>query len=130
MMVPQNISTASPLMTLPRTFLFALLLLFLAACQPERRKSDAELGLNPQQAHGRRVFDAQCARCHDPYTASAAKGPSLKKLYSRQYLPSGLPTTDEHVTNSIMMGRKMMPAFNQNITDQQLQDLLAYLKTL
>ncbi len=117
-------------MTIRRTVLPALLLLLLAACQPERRKTDAELGLNPQQAHGRRIFDAQCARCHDPYTASAAKGPSLKKLYSRQYLPSGLPTTDEHVTNSILLGRKMMPAFNQTINDQQLQDLLAYLKTL
>jgi mono/diheme cytochrome c family protein len=111
-------------------FFPALLLLSLAACAPERRKSDAELGLNPQQARGRRVFDAQCARCHDPYNASAAKGPSLKKLYKRQYLPSGLPATDQHVGDSITLGRKMMPAFNQTVSGQQLQDLLAYLKTL
>lgn len=117
-------------MTLARTLVTALLLLSLAACQPERRKTDAELGLNPQEAHGRRVFDAQCARCHDPYSASAAKGPSLKKLYKRQYLPSGLPATDQHITDSIMLGRKMMPAFNQTINSQQLEDLLAYLKTL
>jgi mono/diheme cytochrome c family protein len=117
-------------MTLARTLVTTLLLLVLVACQAERRKSDAELGLNPQEAHGRRVFDAQCARCHDPYNASAAKGPSLKKLYKRQYLPSGLPATDQHVSDSIMLGRKMMPAFNQTINPQQLEDLLAYLKTL
>ena len=117
-------------MTLTRTFLLALLLLSMTACQPARRKSDAELGLDPQQARGRRVFDAQCARCHDPYTASTAKGPTLAKLYKRKYLPSGLPSTDEHVTNSVMLGRKMMPAFNQTLSPQQLEDLLAYLKTL
>ena len=117
-------------MTLHRVLVSALLLLSLAACQPERRKSDAELGLDPQQARGRRVFDSQCARCHDPYTRSAAKGPSLKNLYKRQYLPSGLPATDQHVTDSIVLGRKMMPAFNQSIGQQQLEDLLAYLKTL
>src|SRR3954469_6674256 len=92
----------------------AFLLLALAACAPERRKPDAELGLNAQQAHGRRIFDAQCARCHDPYSASAAKGPSLKKLYKRQYPPSGLPANDERVTGGIMLGRKMMPAFSQS----------------
>ncbi len=117
-------------MTHARILVTALLLLALAGCQAERRKTDAELGLNPQEARGRRVFDAQCARCHDPYSASAAKGPSLKKLYKRQYLPSGLPATDQHVTDSIMMGRKMMPAFNQTVGQQQLEDLLAYLKTL
>jgi mono/diheme cytochrome c family protein len=121
-------------MNLRRTFFSRLLLLSLilslAACTPERRKTDAELGLDPQQSRGRRIFEAQCARCHDPYNASAAKGPSLKKLYKRQYLPSGLPATDQHVTDSIVLGRKMMPAFNQSIGQQQLDDLLAYLKTL
>ncbi len=107
-----------------------LLLLALYGCQAERRKSDEELGLNAQQTRGRRIFDAQCARCHDPYSSSSRKGPSLTKVYKRQYLPSGLPTTDEHVSQSIMNGRKMMPAFNQTIGPQQLDDLLEYLKTL
>jgi mono/diheme cytochrome c family protein len=117
-------------MTFIRWFFPIFLLLALAACTPERRKTDAELGLNPEQARGRRVFDSQCARCHDPYSASAAKGPSLRNLYKRQYLPSGLPANDEHVTDSILRGRKMMPAFNQTINEEQLQYLLAYLKTL
>ena len=117
-------------MTLVRTTLCALLLISLFGCEVERRKSDAELGLNPQQARGRHVFDAQCARCHDPYSSSARKGPSLKNLYKHKYLPSGLPANDDRVTDSIMLGRKMMPAFNQTIGDAQLQDLLAYLHTL
>jgi mono/diheme cytochrome c family protein len=117
-------------MSFLRLTFVAFLLLAVAACAPERRKTDAELGLDPKQARGRHIFDAKCARCHDPYNSSARKGPSLTKLYRHQYLPSGLPATDEHVTDSIVMGRKMMPAFNDAFTPQQLQDLLAYMKTL
>ncbi len=112
------------------TLVLALTFLALLGCKVERRKTDEELGLNPQQARGRRVFDAKCARCHDPYTSSAQKGPSLKNLYKHPYLPSGLPANDQRVTDSIVMGRKMMPAFNDAFTQEQLEDLLAYLKTL
>ena len=38
----------------------------LAGCDVERRKSDAELGLNPQQAAGRKLYDNYCDRCHEP----------------------------------------------------------------
>ena len=117
-------------MTFLRTIFCAVLLLSLSGCEAERRKSDAELGLNPQQARGRRVFDNQCARCHDPYSSSMRKGPTLKNLYKHQYLPSGLPANDDRVSDSVMMGRKTMPAFNQTIDQQQLADLLAYLHTL
>ncbi len=106
------------------------LLFALIACTPERRKSDEELGLSPQQSRGRRVFDAQCARCHEPYSASARKGPTLKNLYKKPYLPSGMPANDDRVSEVILRGRKMMPAFNETINESQLADLLAYLKTL
>jgi hypothetical protein len=36
------------------------------ACDVEPRKSDAELGLNPQQSAGRKIYDSQCDRCHEP----------------------------------------------------------------
>jgi len=113
-----------------RIVLCLVFALSLTACEDARRKSDAELGLNPQQARGRHLFDAQCARCHDPYNASARKGPTLKNLYRHPYLPSGLPANDARVADSIVLGRKMMPAFNQTFTQEQLDDLLAYLKTL
>ncbi len=43
-------------------------------------------------------------------------------------MPSGAPPTDERLTAVIVRGRGMMPA--TSLTDDQLQDLLAYLKTL
>ena len=50
-------------------------------------------------------------------------------LYKKD-LPSGKPPTDPHVRESIMMGRNMMPAFNLLLSDDQVNDLIAYLHTL
>jgi mono/diheme cytochrome c family protein len=105
--------------------------LVLAGCDVERRKSDAELGLNPQQAEGRKLYDNYCDRCHEPYSSHGKKGPSLKGVFKHQYLSlSGLPANDERMTDIIKYGRAKMEGFSQVMTDQQIQDLLAYLHTL
>jgi mono/diheme cytochrome c family protein len=100
-------------------------------CDIERRKSDAELGLNPQQAAGRKIYDAECGRCHEPYSTRGKKGPGLKGVFRSQYLPiSGLPANDERVSDIIRLGRKEMPAYSQKFSEKEIQDLLAYLHTL
>ena len=101
------------------------------ACDVERRKSDAELGLNPQQAAGRKIYDAECDRCHEPYSTRGKKGPGLKGVFQHKYLSlSGLPANDERVSNIIRMGRNEMPGYGQKLSDQDIQDLLSYLHTL
>jgi mono/diheme cytochrome c family protein len=106
-------------------------LVLLAGCDVERRKSDAELGLNAQQAAGRRVYDRHCDQCHEPYSSRGKKGPSLKGVFKKQYLSeSGLPANDDRVGEIIRLGRSKMPAFGQTLDQQQLQDLLAYMHTL
>jgi mono/diheme cytochrome c family protein len=96
----------------------------------ERRKSDAELGLTPEQARGRSIYDQHCIRCHEPYTRWGTHGPSLKNLYKKPYLPSGMPLNDERLTDVIMLGKAKMPSFGNALNQRQLQELLAYLKTL
>jgi mono/diheme cytochrome c family protein len=117
-----------------RLGVFLLLLLMLAstfACDVERRKSDAELGLNPQQSAGRKIYDAECDRCHEPYSTRGKKGPSLKGIFQHKYLSqSGLPANDERVTDIIRLGRSEMPGYSQKLSSQQVQDLLTYLHTL
>jgi mono/diheme cytochrome c family protein len=109
--------------------LFALVLF--AGCDVERRRSDAELGLNPQQSAGRKLYDDHCDRCHRPYSTKGRKGPGLKGVFQHQYLPmSGLPANDERVGEIIRSGRHEMPAYGQILSAQDLQDLLAYLHTL
>jgi mono/diheme cytochrome c family protein len=111
----------------------ALLLAFgaVSACDVERRKSDAELGLNPQQAAGRKIYESKCDRCHEPYSTRGKKGPSMNGVFQHKYLSlSGLPANDERVVDIIRGGRNEMPGFSQTLSSQDIQDLLAYLHTL
>jgi len=113
-------------------FVFLFLMVFAnPACDVERRKSDAELGLNAQQAAGRRIYDNYCDRCHAPYSSRGRQGPPMKGVFKKQYLPmSGMPANDDRVTDIVRMGRDKMPAYGQVLNQQQIQDLLAYLHTL
>jgi len=115
----------------PALAVIAVLALFLASCHVERRKSDAELGLNAQQIAGRKIYDAHCERCHEPYSTEGKQGPGLKHMFRNQYLrESGLPANDDRVREIILFGRSKMPAFGQVLNNQDTQDLLAYLHTL
>jgi mono/diheme cytochrome c family protein len=106
-------------------------ILVLTGCDVERRKSDAELGLNPQQASGRKIYDNYCDRCHRPYSTKGKKGPGLKGVFQNKYLPqTGLPANDERVTDIIRNGRPDMPGYSQVLSSQDIQDLLAYMHAL
>jgi mono/diheme cytochrome c family protein len=102
----------------------------LLACDTEIRKSDAELGLNPQQASGRRIFDRYCAMCHEAYSSKALRGPTLQGMFKKQYMPSGAPANDERAREVVRLGRSKMPAFDRVLNQQQMEDLLGYLHTL
>jgi mono/diheme cytochrome c family protein len=82
----------------------------------------------PQEARGADVYQAHCARCHRPNDTHSLNGPGLQAITKVSAMPSGAPPTDERLTAVIERGRGMMPA--TSLTDDQLQDLLAYLKTL
>jgi len=106
-------------------------LAMLCGCDVERRKSDAELGLNPQQAAGRKIYDNYCDRCHEPYSTRGKKGPGLQGVFQKKYLPiSGLPANDDRVSDIIRLGRKEMPGYSQTLSQRDLGDLLAYMHTL
>jgi mono/diheme cytochrome c family protein len=108
-----------------------LALIIISACDVERRKSDAELGLSAQQSAGRKIYDDRCDRCHEPYSTRGKKGPGLKGIFQNKYLSlSGLPANDDRVTDIIRLGRKEMPGYSQTLNAQDIQDLLAYLHTL
>jgi mono/diheme cytochrome c family protein len=52
----------------------------------------------------------------------------LQAITKVKAMPSGAPPTDERMTYTILHGRGMMPA--TQLTDDQLSDLLAYLRSL
>ena len=94
------------------------------------RKSDAELGLTPLQAQGRKVYDTYCLGCHEAYVTGGRRGPSMMGVFRKKELPSGTPANDQRVREVILQGRAKMPGFAGRLTDQQLEDLLAYMHTL
>lgn len=55
----------------------------------------------------------------------------MQAVFKHQYLAvSGLPANDERVGEIIRYGRGKMPGFSQALNQQQIDDLLAYLRTL
>ena len=85
-------------------------------------------GWTPQEARGAAVYQAKCARCHYPTTTQPLHGPGLQALTKLKAMPSGAPPTDERLTTVILHGRQEMPA--TPLSDDQLNDLIAYLHTL
>jgi mono/diheme cytochrome c family protein len=114
------------------TALAALIVLtFAAGCSDaSSSKTDAELGLNAQQAAGRHLYQQSCAPCHDAHSVPGQNGPSLKGLFKKPFLPSGLPANERFIRQTVVNGRSMMPAAGGGLTQEQLDDLLAYLHAL
>jgi mono/diheme cytochrome c family protein len=109
-----------------------LVAVLIAGCDsaPSAPKSDAELHLNEQQARGRRIFNQSCMQCHEAYSDIAHNGPSLQGVFKKQALPSGTPANDDRVRDTILLGRAKMPSFRNLFSDDQVDDVIAYLHTL
>jgi mono/diheme cytochrome c family protein len=86
--------------------------------------------LNPQQMHGHEVYAQHCAQCHNDRTNEPLNGQSLRGVFKKQYLDSGAPANDDRVMSVVMFGRGMMPAVGRSMSQQEADDLLAYMHTL
>ena len=116
--------------TLDRRWLIVASVVILAGCNSSLAPSKPLSQLTPQEARGRAVYQQYCASCHYANQTGDLHGPSLFAVYRKKFLPSGAPANDERVTPVILRGRNMMPGYGNDLNDQQLQDLLAYLHTL
>jgi len=105
-----------------------LTVLSFAACTSS--SSSPRRPLTVQEQHGREVYDASCAICHNAYKNEPLQGPALVGMFRKEALPSGMPATDEHVRDTILTGRRNMPPFNVVLDEKQIDDLMAFLHTL
>jgi cytochrome c2 len=78
---------------------------------------------------GKVVFE-QCAICHNPDSDEKKMGPGLKGLFKKDKLSSGKKPTEANVRARIDDGGNGMPAYKDMLSDQEKDDLIAYLKTL
>ena len=80
-------------------------------------------------AKGKTVFE-QCAVCHSADTDEKKMGPGLKGLFKKDKLANGKKPSDATVLSKINEGGNGMPPYKDSLSDQEKNDVLAYLKTL
>jgi cytochrome c len=80
-------------------------------------------------AKGKAIFE-QCGVCHNADSDEKKMGPGLKGLYKKEKLTNGKKPSDATVKAKIDEGGNGMPAYKDVLSDQEKDDLLAYLKTL
>lgn len=80
-------------------------------------------------AKGKEVFD-QCSVCHNADSADTKIGPGLKGLFKKDKLSNGKPATEANIRTQIDEGGNGMPSYKDILSDQEKNDLIAYLKTL
>jgi mono/diheme cytochrome c family protein len=86
--------------------------------------------LTPQEAEGKHLYLGRCAHCHEENDLQLKKAPpDLHGVFSHSTLPSGAPASDLEVRRVVLAGKGLMPAFAGRFTDEQMADLLAYLRT-
>ena len=82
-------------------------------------------------AKGKALFaSSNCTLCHNADSTDMKVGPGLKGLYARGTMQDGTKVTDETVTERIVNGKSPMPPYKDQLTPDQIKQIVAYLKTL
>ena len=91
------------------------------AAAPQTAQSPAPVAaITPLVAEGRRLYLMNCAHCHAP-DASGDEGPDLR----------GVKKSDARISSMILNGVKgEMPRFGSKFKDADVQELIAYIRSL
>jgi mono/diheme cytochrome c family protein len=76
--------------------------------------------------NGAELYSQNCAICH----SEGRNGPPLEGIMNRREFPSGTPANDARLKDTIRLGRAMMPAFSNTLTDAQIDAIVQYVHTL
>jgi cytochrome c len=106
-----------------RVILFSLLIIF----QEAHSGRSQETGKHEGSAKSKDLA-AQCTGCHNVDNDEKKVGPSLKGLFKRQKLLNGSPATEANIRLVIKRGRGGMPAYENILSTDQLDLLVAFLK--
>ena len=83
----------------------------------------AETGKEAAKAGAELFRDKGCTFCHGVGAVVTKKAPDLTGL------PADKVWTPEKITNQILNGGQKMPPFRESVTDDEVKDLIAYLRT-
>jgi cytochrome c553 len=91
-------------------------------------------GSKPAEAGPKGLFDAHCARCHaqagqpgGPPSIGSSKGPNLSKIGSATGRDAEYFAKFIRDPKSVKPDAKLMPAFGDKLTDDEIRQLAEYL---
>jgi cytochrome c len=80
---------------------------------------------------GKDIFDQKCGICHFADSDAKKIGPGLKGLNKRgTFTVNNNKVTDETLKTWIENGDSLMPPFKDVLDEQQIKDVIAYVRTL
>jgi mono/diheme cytochrome c family protein len=99
-----------------------------AAAQTKKKDDKAGAG---DAAKGEAVFkDKNCTVCHWPDKETKRIGPGLKGLFTHKKMWDDKPFSEKAVREMILKGGGKMTGFEEQLSGKELDNLVAYLKTL
>ena len=82
---------------------------------------------DPVRAHaGREIFEKNCLQCHSVYEGQYSFGPNL---FGELKKPAAKKTVGE-IRTIVKNGKGKMPPFGERLTSSDVDDLIAYIRTL
>jgi len=82
-------------------------------------------------ARGKELFQQKCSTCHFDTSDAKKIGPGLKGLNKRgTFTVNNNKVTEENLKTWIENGDSLMPPFKDVIDDNQIKDIIVYVRTL
>lgn len=79
---------------------------------------------------GMELYESKCFSCHAPHSTETIGGPGHRGILKNPVFPvSKRPATPENAARQIREPFNRMPAFDY-LTDEEIEDIIAYLNTL
>ena len=85
---------------------------------------------NGDSGKGKATFQQQCSVCHNADSTARKVGPGLKGLFHREKLVNGKKPSVVTVRAQIEQGGNGMPSYKDMLSEQEKDNLIAFLKTL
>src|ERR1700745_2576020 len=78
---------------------------------------------------GKEVFQ-QCGVCHNADSTEKKMGPGLRGLFQNEKRTNGKKPTEANVREKVDEGGNGMPSYKEMLSDDEKNDLIAFLQTL
>jgi mono/diheme cytochrome c family protein len=89
-------------------------------------QAPAAVGVSPKEHAGEEVFNRKCLQCHAVHEGQYSFGPNLEGEMKKNTHKK----TAAEIRVILKDGKGKMPSFADKLTPQEIDDLLAYIRTL